>query len=292
MRKVSEIAGSNIHYRFYTLEDFFMQQERLGIRRVDLFGATPHVWIDAYSATDGKVVRRQMQEHGIEPGLFVPEFTSMRYTLGSEGEPERKTWEYLRRCFQFAKELGTDGVAISANGFLLDREERARFDRFMDKLSRLGLLAGEYGLTLHLLNHYADGTDMVRTLVDMRRCLESCDPGLVVPAVDTASVYEAGERLEDWFSCWGDGISYVNLSNTKYDGSKHYWGDGYLNLRDLLGILEDYRYDGPVCASYMIRDYLARPWEADERTRRMLAWACGQEDGVNRETETKREAGA
>lgn len=281
MIKEKEIAGSNIHYRFYTLEDFFMHQERLGIRRVDLFGATPHVWIDAYSATDGAQIRRQMQDHGLEPGVFVPEFSSMRYTLGSEGESGRKTWEYIRRCFHFARELGTDRAVISANGFLLDRDEKERYGRLGEALGRIGRLAEEYGLTLCLMNHYGDGTDMVRRLEDMKRCLDICDSGRIFPAVDTASVYEAGERLEDWLCCFGSRLSYVNLSNTTYDGSRHYWGDGYLNLREILGILDRHRYRGVIGTSYMVREYLARPWEADERTREMLAWACGREHGMS-----------
>lgn len=277
MIKGSEIAGSNIHYRFYTLEDFFAHQERLGIRKVDLFGATPHVWIDAYSASDGTKVRRQMQTYGLEPGMFVPEFSSMRYTPGSEGESGRKSWEYIKRCFHFAKELGTDRVAIRANGFLLDRDERVRAGRLEEALGRFCGLAGEYGLTLHLLNHYADCTDMVRSMEDMKRCLRICDSGPLFPAVDTASVYESGERLEDWMRGFGDCLSYVSLSNTKFDGSRHHWGDGYLNLGEIVGILEDYRYSGTVGTSYMLRDYLAKPWEADERTREMLTWVCGAE---------------
>ena len=107
----------------------------------------------------------------------------------------------------------------------------------------------------------------------------------VFPAVDTASVYEAGERLEDWLECFGERIAYVNLSNTKFDGSRHYWGDGYLNLCEIVGILEHFCYHGAAGTSYMLRDYLARPWEADERTREMLAWACGQKTGCPRAKE-------
>ena len=282
MIKEREIAGCNIHYRFYTLEDFFSHQQRFGIRRVDLFGATPHVWIDAYSAADGRKIRSQMEEYGLEPGMFVPEFTSMRYSLGSEGESGRKTWEYIRRCFHFARELGTDQVVISASGFLLDQDEKKRFGRLEEALGRLGRLAGEYGLMLYLMNHYADCTDMVRSMEDMERCMEICGSIPVFPAVDTASVYEAGERLEDWLECFGEKIRYVNLSNTKFDGSRHYWGDGYLNLHEIVGVLERFRYHGAVGTSYMLRDYLARPWEADERTREMLTWVCGQKTGCQK----------
>lgn len=280
MIREREIAGCNIHYRFYTLEDFFSHQERLGIRRVDLFGATPHVWIDAYSATDGRKIRSRMEDYGLEPGVFIPEFSSMRYTLGSEGESERKTWEYIRRCFHFARELGTGRVVISASGFLLDQDETERSGRLEKALGRLGRLAGEYGLTLCLLNHYADCTDMVRSMEDMKRCLEICGSVPVFPAVDTASVYEAGEKLEDWLECFGEKLTYVNLSNTKFDGFRHYWGDGYLNLRAIMGILEEFRYGGAIGTSYMLRDYLAKPWEADERTREMLGWMGGQKDGL------------
>lgn len=275
MINIRKIAGSNIHYRFYPLEDFFESQARLGIHRVDLFGATPHVWIDAYSASDGIGIRRQMEAHGLEPGVFVPEFSSMRYTLGSEGEAGRKTWEYIRRCFNFAGELGTGHVAISANGFLLDQEEGRRWERLGEALDHACKLAEPYGFKLLLLNHYGDWTDMARSLEDMKRCVQMAGGERIFPAVDTASVYEAEENLEDWFRYFGNVLSYVNLSNTKFDGARHHWGDGYLNLWEIMDILERWKYEGAMGASYMLREYLERPWKADERTREMLLAVCG-----------------
>lgn len=270
-----DIAGSNIHYRFYPLEKFFECQARLGIHKVDLFGATPHVWIDAYNTSDGSGVCKRMQGYGLEPGIFIPEFSSMRYTLGSEGESGRKTWEYIKRCFDFASHLGTGQVAISANGFMLDREEVIRRGRLEETLWRICELAGTYDFKLLLLNHYADRTDMVRSLEDMKYCMQIVDSGQMFPAVDIASVYEAGEKIEDWFQCFGEDISYVSLSNTKFDGAKHCWGDGYLNLWEIMEILDQWQYRGAIGTNYMMREYLARPWEADERTRKMLEAVCG-----------------
>lgn len=270
-----KIAGSNIHYRFYPLEDFFESQARFGIHRIDLFGATPHVWIDAYSAPDGNEVRRQMEAHGLEPGVFVPEFSSMRYTLGSEGDAGRKTWEYIKRCFRFAGELGTEGVAISANGFLLDQEECRRWERLGDALDQVCRLAEPYGFKLLLLNHYGDWTDMARNLGDMKRCVQMAGAKRLFPAVDIASVYEAQESLEDWFRNFENMLSYVNLSNTKFDGARHHWGDGYLNLWEIMDTLERWKYEGAIGTSYMLREYLEKPWVADMRTREMFAAVCG-----------------
>lgn len=270
-----KIAGSNIHYRFYPLEDFFESQARLGIHHIDLFGATPHVWIDAYSAPDGTEVRRQMEAHDLEPGVFVPEFSSMRYTLGSEGDAGRKTWEYIKRCFRFAGELGSEGVAISANGFLLDQEECRRWERLGDALDQVCRLAEPYGFKLLLLNHYGDWTDMARNLGDMKRCVQMAGAKRLFPAVDIASVYEAQESLEDWFRNFENVLSYVNLSNTKFDGARHHWGDGYLNLWEIMDTLERWKYEGAIGTSYMLREYLEKPWVADMRTREMFAAVCG-----------------
>ena len=94
--KLSDIGNSNAHYRFYTFETFLKHQKRLGVKRVDLFGATPHVWIDAYSQSGGKKTRQMIQSFGLTPGVFIPEFSSMRYTLGSGEESHAKTHEYLK----------------------------------------------------------------------------------------------------------------------------------------------------------------------------------------------------
>lgn len=283
--KLSDIGNSNGHYRFYTFEFFLKHQKRLGFKRVDLFGATPHVWIDAYKRSSGQRIRQMIQSYGLMPGVFIPEFSSMRYTLGSEAESRAKTHEYLKHCLEFAGELGTGQMAVAANGFLLDTEEKQRRFRLTEELGYILDLAEPLGIRILLLNHFCDDTNMVRTIEDMDWCMRVMEGRNIGPALDVASAYEAGESIKDWLARFKDSIGYVCLSNTKFDGAKHYWGDGYLNLNDIAAELITGEYSGSVGCFCMLRDYMKTPWTADERTAKMLAWAfegtdChGQEHG-------------
>ncbi len=273
---VSDIGNSNAHYRFYTFETFLEHQRRLGFRRVDLFGATPHVWIDAYGRSGGRRLREMMDYYGLEPGVFLPEFSSMRYTLGSQAR--EKTHEYLKYCLEFGAELETDSMVVTANGFLLDvREEERRF-RLEEELGYVADLAKPLGMKVLLLNHYSDHTNMIRTIEDMVWCMNVMEGKNIGPAMDVASVYEAGEDVRLWLSRFGDSLGYVCLSNTKFDGGKHYWGDGYLNLADIGAGLRESGYSGRIGCYCMIRNYLKAPWAADERTMEMLSWAFESAD--------------
>lgn len=277
--KLSDIGNSNAHYRFYTFETFLKHQKRLGVKRVDLFGATPHVWIDAYSQSGGKKTRQMIQSFGLTPGVFIPEFSSMRYTLGSGEESHAKTHEYLKYCLEFAAEMETSQMVITANGFLLDIEEKQRRFRLTKELGYVLDMAEPLGIRILLQNHYSDHTNMIRTIRDMDWCLKSMEGRKIGAALDVASAYEAGEDIEQWLLRFKDRLEYVCLSNTKFDGAKYYWGDGYLNLADLAAQLTHGAYSGGIGCFYMVRDYLKEPWTADERNVKMLAWAFeGRED--------------
>ncbi|MCD8223302.1 MAG: sugar phosphate isomerase/epimerase [Clostridiales bacterium] len=268
----ADIANSNTHYRFYPFEVFLERQRDVGFRKVDLFGATPHVWIDAYEATDGKEIRKKIRNAGLETGVFIPEFSSMRYTLGSLGAAREKTRDYLKRCFEFASGLGCDVLVIGANGFSLDREEDERGLQFEESLSCVCAMARAFGMKIALENHFSDGTDMIRTIEDMRQCMSRQKEENLFVAVDTASVYEAKETLGQWFDAFGDRVIYVCLSNTRFDGARRYWGDGYLNLQELVDTLDGNGYRGAIGCDCMVREYLSAPWKADESTARMLDW--------------------
>lgn len=270
---LSDIGNSNAHYRFYTFETFLEYQNRLGFKRVDLFGATPHVWIDAYGHSEGKRIRQMMDCWGLMPGIFIPEFSSMRYTLGGIGGWQVKTREYLKHCLEFGAELGISRMAVAANGFFLDSEEEERRFRLTEELGYTADLAEPFGIKVLLLNHYSDHTNMVRTIGDMEWCMKLMEGRNIGPAMDVASAYEAGEDIKQWLSLFGNSLGYVCLSNTKFDGGKHYWGDGYLNLADIGAQLADGGYSGDMGCFYMVRDYLREPWTADQRTAQMLAWA-------------------
>ena len=278
-----DIGNSNIHYRFYPFSTFLEHQRRLGFEKITLFGGTPHVWIDAYGATDGEKIKKEAEDQGLSINGFMPEFSSMRYTLGSEGGSEQKTWEYLRRCLDFTAKLECGSMIVTANGYLLDRTEEERDRRLKEALRRLGEMAGSYDIRLILLNQHEDATNRIRTIEDMKRAMEWADGVNVEVGVDTASVYEAGETLKEWLEAFGTRLTYVNLSNSKFDGGRYYWGDGYLNLRDILEALEEGAYAGAISCHYMIRDYLSKPWAADESSERMISWILEEGGGEHGE---------
>ena len=276
--KINLIGNSNIHYRFYTWDFFLEKQRNIGLQRIDLFGADPHVLIDCYSiSTNAKELREKAEDSGMKIQTFTPEFSSFRYALGREGKAQDKSWEYVKRSFDFAKIIETPKIIFSINGFLLDRRKEecwGRTERVIEELDKLSI---EYDIDVLIGNHYEDQTDMVRTIEDMRCCMEWVNGGRIYPAVDTASVFHGSETLEKWFEIFGDKISHVNLSNTKFDGMRHCWGDGYLNLYDLMRVLDEHKYRGTLGTSFMVREYLSKPWEADEKTREMLEVVCTDE---------------
>lgn len=274
----ARVGNSNKHYRFYPLEDFLKWQRELGFSRIALFGGTPHVWIDAYSATDGNAIRYKMEELGLTPVVFMPEFSSMRYTLGSEGEARWKTDEYLKRCMQFACEMGVGNMVITADGFLLGQEEARRWTHMLERLNSLCDWAREQGLILSLMNQSFNQTAMIRKVTDAQNCLAQLNRQELCIAVDTQATYDSEETLALWLETFGDRVTYINLTNTRFDGVACAFGDGYLNLREIRQELNQHRYDREIALQCMDRVYLKKPWEVDSRAAEMLYEVFGHEE--------------
>ena len=216
--------------------------------------------------------------HAVKQSIKLP---PLRGLLGVIIRKEKLV--YRRRCLDFTAKLECGSMIVTANGYLLDRTEEERDRRLKEALRRLGEMAGSYDIRLILLNQHEDATNRIRTIEDMKRAMEWADGVNVEVGVDTASVYEAGETLKEWLEAFGTRLTYVNLSNSKFDGGRYYWGDGYLNLRDILEALEEGAYAGAISCHYMIRDYLSKPWAADESSARMISWILEEGGGEHGE---------
>lgn len=270
-------GNSNEHYRFYTLDTFISNQVRFGYRQIHLFGGTPHVWIDAYRHDDAGVIRAHLQDAGLSCVSFTIETSSMRYSLPRIREADGKSRNYFDFCYAYAAELGVQTVITAANGFCLDESPEARREHLLEVLREETARAREFGLCLAVVNRGGDGTNLVQSLSDAQHVRQTLGEESPCFVAETAYFYENADTLGEWMDALGACLVQVNLTNTLFDGARHAWGDGYLNLADMIGVLKEKRFDHPINCGCMVRHYMQNPWIWDEHTAQMINFILGSE---------------
>ena len=270
-----QFGNANEHYRFYTFDTFLERQKALGFKRIYLFGGTPHVWIDAYQKDNGHEMRRRIEEKGLQCRSRTIETTSQRYALPRIGENDGKSLRYYELCYAYAVELGVPYVVTAANGFCLDEPESVRNMRLLEMLREQKRQAEAMGVRLVVSAKTGDATNPVQTLSDVRRIIDALGTDAPDFACETAGFYRTGETLEQWIDALGSKLVQVNLTNTLFDGGRHAWGDGYMNLDDFVSVLDRKKYKGEINCGCMVRHYMQKPWVWDERTAMQLELALG-----------------
>ncbi len=260
---IDQLGINTVHYRYFTFESFLECQRKTGIRKIELFGAPPHCWIDTYGSDDPVRLKEIAAMHGMSISAFMIETSSMRYTLGSEGIWLERSETYFERCFLYAKALGVPYAVIRSNGFLLNRRAEDRCKRFDRMLRRLLETAEGCGMGIVLMPQFEDKTSMIRSLKDMLFWLEHYPDAGLYAGADIASVYEGGSNIETWLSALGNKLRHIHLSSTVFDGNRRCFGDGYLNGSEIMQILDEHAFTGVITLYHDLRKYWTDPLSAD-----------------------------
>ena len=260
------LAVSNKHYRYYTFERFLKTQRDLGIKKIELWGGTPHVWIDAYRADNGEEMKKRVLEYELEIAVFVPEFSSYRYSLGIlNPSVHSKSMEYLKRCMHYTAQLKAEYILIELNGYSLDGDFARQWESLLKTVDSLGTIAAQEGIKSAILPSTADRTNLINSIGRLRSCLNTVNNPNILPALDLTSMYMAAETVDDWMKEWRKEIAYVHISD--YEG-KVFWGDGQIDAQSLLETLrrlEQCGYYGTIGAAAEKRGFFVNPEQWSEK---------------------------
>ncbi len=277
-KKRNRLAVSNKHYRYYTFEHFLETQKRLGFRHIELWGGTPHVWIDAYEADSGAEMKKVVSGYGLEIAAFMPEFSSFRYSLGiSDRAGHRRSMEYLKRCAHYAAQLETDYMLLELNGYRMDGDFARQWDSLLKTMGHIGTIAAKEGIKAAVFTDLYDGTNLLNSIERLRSCLNTVNHPGICPALNLSAMYMGAETMEDWMNTWKEKLAYVHIVD--YDGDT-FSGDGKVDdnsLLETLKRLDTYPYCDRVGVVLENRACFVRPEMWDEKTASYFKTFFGEE---------------
>ena len=71
--KRSQIAAGNFTYKYFPFTDFLDSMERLGLRKIELWSAEPHLYFEDYNYAQMTEIARKIRNRNLEVCCVTPE---------------------------------------------------------------------------------------------------------------------------------------------------------------------------------------------------------------------------
>ncbi len=257
-------AGSNSQYIRFPFGDFIAAQKKLGISRVDLVGAVPHLWCDHISPIRTEEVKRLLEDEEMEVTVFSPK--AYRYSIYAEPETVQAfaTLNYYRNCINAAVELGCRTVALPLEGACFDQPRDRLWNNAVQMLEAICGIAGQQGITVLLPSVTEEVSPILTSLRDVKEMAEQIGSGALAVLLDIPVISVQGETISQWFAQLGGKIKLVRFADGNYNGYR-VWGEGCLPCERFLKELENSGYDGMFSLQIPGEKYVDAPYDADKR---------------------------
>ena len=232
-------------YQRNDLEHIFIDAKRFGYDYIELWGGRPHAYAPDLKNGDMKELLRLRDKYGVEIRGYCPEHNAYpyNYMIGSEAQ-RQDAIEYLKLCFDMAKEMGADYTLISSGhaGYGADHDQiwnrlEKSVRELVDHAEKIGMKIVMEALTVYESNVIKSANDLKKlfTIIDSPNLVGMCD---IVPP------YTQHESIMDYFDKLGDKMYHLHLIDGRHDSDDHVMpGEGMIPLRELIKELKEINYD-------------------------------------------------
>ena len=240
----NQIAGMNIHYLYYSLDDFLDAQKEAGFETIELWAGAPHFYLSPEGYEDVSAVKEKIEARGLKVGVFTPENCTYQYQVAAQTPILfEKSYQYFRNAIQVAKELGCPIMQINSGWGYWNEDREAAWARSREMLTRLAKDAQEAGIYLAMESLRPAESQLITTLADTKRMFDEVNHPNLKILIDTTAMSVAGESIDEWFEVFGDNIIHTHFIDSKPEGHL-IWGDGDRDLESYLQALERHGYKG------------------------------------------------
>lgn len=272
---IDKVAGMNIHYLHYPLDYFLDSMNRMQIKNVELWGASPHYYVEDFTISEAKSIRKKIESRNLKLICFTPEQCIYPINIAAK-EPyirERST-RYFIKCIEAAAELNSPMMLITSGwGYLSESKEEA-WKRSRDSLERILQKAGPLGILLALEPLRTDESNLVNNLPALKRMLTEIHSPALKGMIDTIPMALADESIEDYFNALGKYLVHIHFIDGKPRGHLA-WGDGILPLEKYVESLNSNKYEGYLTLEITDSGYLLNPEKAVGKSIEKLKKALG-----------------
>ena len=262
------IANSNMHYSYYSLDDFIKAQTKLGIRNIEFYGSTPHFWIDHKEFDDCLAIKGKMEAAKLRLVAFAPNL--YYYSLcAAHPEQVRNSLHYFENCIRVTAQMGLSYFILTPAGGCNDLEYQETWDLCRQSLIHLCRAAEEYNLNLALGTAARKTSPVVTTLEELAEMKKQVDADNLKITLDLVTMSQADETVAQWFRAFSKEIVHVHFSDGNNE-SYQICGEGCYPLMQYLQQLNQCGYKGTLGLYIPNLQYWYNPYMADKDNLRSI----------------------
>lgn len=265
------IAGMNIHYRWFRLDQFLDDVERVGLEHIELWGGAPHFYSDDVTYKEIRHLRREFEKRKLTLVCHTPEQCMYPINIASDNRAMRmRSIDYFKRNIRIASDLGSNLMLITPGTGYANEDTALVWNHSRESLSGLVDYAEQSGVRLGLEVLRSDESNIVNSLTSLQKMVKEVNSSYLGGILDTIPMAINNETPQDYCRALKEKLFHIHF----IDGTPYYHlalGDGNLDLQEYLSQLTGYGYTGALSLEITDHRYFADPFDALERSTRILS---------------------
>ncbi|MED4057252.1 TIM barrel protein (plasmid) [Niallia taxi] len=258
MRKLdlSQLAGMNEHFRRHSFEFFLDSMVRLGLKNIELWAASPHLYMEAVTFSEVKKIRTEIEKRQLQLICVTPEQCIYPINIAAKEHSVRnRSVNYFIKSLEVTKELGASMLQIVPGKGYYDEPVEEAWKRARDAIETIVKKAQELDITVVLEALELKESNLIHHSTDLKRMLTEVDSAHLQAVIDTASMAAAGENFEQCFSELGKDLRHIHFVDSGHLAP----GDGNLPLIQYLQEISDHDYQGFLTVELVGSRYITDP---------------------------------
>jgi protein FrlC len=266
-----QIVGMNFHYKHYPLEYFLDSMVRYGFKNIELWGASPHFYVNDMSVHEMEKVKKEIDRRDLSVVCFTPEQCVYPINLAAKEDQIRdKSIQYFIKSAEAAKVLEAPMLLVTPGWGYENEDRQEAWKRLRDSLEQLCKTAEELELILAFEPLTRVESNLVNNAAALKLLLDEVNSPKLKGMIDTIPMALAQEDFLDYDRLLKEDLVHVHFIDGKPEGH-HVWGDGVLPLEKYIEQLEQIGYKGALTLEYTSYQYVQDPDAAIERTLKALS---------------------
>lgn len=215
MNKLSreQFALGSFHYPRYTFAYFLESAKRLGIKNIEVWGVTPHIYADDLTAADLNRLRGEIQSRGLSLICFCPEQNTYPINIGATDKALReRSLRFMEKSITAGAELGAPTVLLCPGSNCLDEDPEEGWNIRRDSIARLVKTAQKENVLLVIETQNKCDCSSMHTVAEQRRLLDEINHPNFKAMLDVSQMTQFGDTIADNLFVLGDDLRHVHLT--------------------------------------------------------------------------------
>ena len=264
MLKKEQIAGANYAYLRCSFEEFVQSMERLGVEHIEMYGASPHLFVFNSPLETARQRYRTLEAAGIDVICFTAEQCMYPVSLStSDAVVWNRYLAYYMKSLEISAIMKSPMMQMIGGVCLLSDDSNEAWKRCREGIAKVAKRADELGIVITL---EADPMTVIKKTEDTVRMINEIGMNNLTGLIDTNALGTNQESIEDAIELLGDKFTHMHFIDKRPAEPCLVPGEGVLPMSDYLTILSKRSYRGYLTPELWGFTYWDTPEEATKRS--------------------------